>query len=271
MDWIPAISTTSLLALALWLFRNLISTRLTNSVRHEYNKKIETLRTELRQKEESLKADLRAKENQIEALRSGALSGVANRQALIFERQLRAIETLWDSVISLGPAKAVSALMAVIKFESAAKAAAKNPRAREMFSMLGNVDLNNLQTNQAEKTRPFISPVAWAYYSAYQAIVLHAVMRLQMLKNGIDMADVIDTEKVTNLVKVALPHQVEYIEKFGPSAFHYLLEELEIKILFTFELMLKGEEADKEILQKASAIIKESENLMESNTTSKAE
>ncbi|MFZ2632947.1 MAG: hypothetical protein WA081_16280 [Desulfosalsimonadaceae bacterium] len=270
MDWIPAISTTSLLAFALFLFRNLIKTRLTNSVSHAYNEKIEKLRTELRQKEETLKADLRAKENQIEALRSGALSSVANRQAIIFERQIKAIETLWDSILSLGPAKAVSAWMAFIKFETAAKSAAQNPKTREMFSMLGNVDLNNIQTSQAEKTRPFISPIAWAYYSAYQAIVLHAVMRLQILKNGIDDVDVIDTEKVTNLVKVALPHQVEFIEKYDPSAFHFLLEELEGKILFAFERMLKGEDADKDILQKASAIIKESEILMESNRSANA-
>jgi len=206
MDWIPALSTTSLLALALWLSRNLIITRLTNSIKHEYDKKIEQLKTELRQNEESFKADLRAKESQIDALRSGALSGISNRQSAIFERQLAAIEQLWDSVMSLGPAKYVSSMMAVIKFEAAAKEAAKNPRVKEMFSVIGNVDLNKLDTNKALKARPFISPLAWAYYSAYQAIVMHAVLRLQMLKNGLDMAEVIDTKKVTELIKVALPH-----------------------------------------------------------------
>jgi hypothetical protein len=271
MDWIPALSTTSLLALALWLFRNLISTILTNSVKHEYDIKIEQLKNELRQNEESFKADLRAKETQIDALRNGALSGISNRQAAIFERQLTAIEQLWDSIISLGPAKSVSAWMAVVKFEAAAKEAAKNPRFREMFSMIGNVDLRNLQTNQALKARPFISPLAWAYYSAYQAIVIHAVVRLQMLKNGVNMVEVIDTENVTKLVKVALPHQIEYIEKYGPGAFHYLLEELETNLLLAFKLMLKGEESDKETMEKAAAIIRESEKLMDSNASTTTE
>jgi len=185
MEWIAAISTTSLLAAALWLSRNLIITRPTNSVRHEYDTKLE-----------NLKADLKAKSSQIDALRSGALSSVTTRQAAIFQRQLTAIEQLWDSVVSLGPAKAVSAWMAVVKFE----AAAKNPRFREMFSMIGSIDLNSFQTNQALKTRPFVSPLAWAYYSAYQAIVFHAVTCLHMLKNGIDMVEVIDTKNVTELV-----------------------------------------------------------------------
>ena len=266
MDWIPALSTTSAFAVIIWLSRNLIVTRLTNAVRHEYDEKIEKLKTELRQSEEAFKADLRAKEAQIDALRSGALSGMANRQAAIFQRQLRAIEQLWEAVVSLGPAKAASAWMAVVKFEAAAKEAAKNPRFREMFEIIGNIDLNNMQTNQAVKTRPFISQLAWAYYSAYQAIVFHAVARLHMLKNGIDMVEVIDSEGVTKLVKVALPHQVEYIEKYGPGAFHYLLDELESNLLLAFQLMLKGEEADKDTLEKAAAIIKQSESLIDSST-----
>ncbi len=267
MSWIPALSTTTLLALALWLSRNLISTRLTNSVRHEYDTKIESLKTELRQNEESFKADLRAKESQIEALRSGALSGISNRQSAIFQRQLEAIEQLWNVVVLLGPAKAISGTMAVIKFETAVKEAAKNPKAREMFAMVSDIDMKTLPTSQALKTRPFVSPLVWAYYSAYEAIVTHAVLLMHMLKNGIDMVEVIDSKHVTKLVKLALPHHVEYIEKYGPSAFHNLLEELESNLLAAFKLMFKGEELDKETVDKAANIIKQAEILMESNTT----
>lgn len=48
MDWFPAISTTSLLVIALWLGRNLLITRLTNSVRHEYDEKLETIKAILK-------------------------------------------------------------------------------------------------------------------------------------------------------------------------------------------------------------------------------
>lgn len=266
MEWIPAISTTSFLAIVIWLSRNLIITRLTSSVRHEYDKKLENIKTEFRRNEELLKADLSAKASQIEALRTGVLTGVTTRQAAIFERQITSIEQLWDAVVSLGPAKAVSAWMAVVKFEAAAKEAAENPRFRELFEVMGNIDLNNFKTNQALITRPFVSSLAWAYYSAYQAIVFHAIARLHMLKNGINMTEVIDTKKVTELVKLALPHQLPYIEKYGPGAFHYLLDELENNLLLAFQLMLKDEKADHETLERAAAIIKQSESLMKANS-----
>lgn len=271
MEWLAAISTTSLLAVVLWLSKNLIITRLTKAVRHEYDEKIEKLRTKLRKSEETFKSDLQSKEAQINALRSGALSTISSRQVAVFEKQVKAIEQVWNTVIALGPAKSVSAWMAVIKFEAAAKAAAQNPRAREMFSMLSTIDLEAIDTKEAQKARPFISPVAWAYFTAYQAVVTHAVFRLHMLKSGIEMTDVIDTEHVMKVVKLALPHQAEYIEKHGPSAFHYLLEELETNMLTSFKLMMKGDEADKEALEKAAAIISESEKLLESSKQQSAE
>lgn len=267
MEWVPAISITSLLAIVLWLCRNLIATRLTNAVKHEYDEKIENLRATLRQNEESFKAELKAKESQIDALRSGALSGIVNRQAVLYERQLNAVDQLWGAIMSLSSAKAVSSWMATLKFDAAAKEAARNSQFREVFKIMGkSFDINSLKTIDASKARPFVSPLAWAFYSAYQSIVMHAVIKLQMLQNGIDK-DFADTKAITKLVKVALPHQQEFIEKYGPSAFHYFLEELESKLLLEINNILQGKKSDKESIEKAALILKEAERLMESNAS----
>ncbi len=158
MDWIPAISTTTVLAFVVWLLRSLIITRLTRSVSHEYDKKIEDLRAILRQSEEAFKAQLRAKESQIDALRTGALTGISNRQAVLYQRRIVAVEQIWNAVISLAPAKQVSATMAILKFEAAAKEAARDPRFREVFVAIGKAyDPDQLRTVEASKSRPFLS------------------------------------------------------------------------------------------------------------------
>ncbi len=269
MDWIPALSTTSLLAIALWLCRKLIATRLTNAVKHEYDKKLENLRATLRQHEESFKAELKAKATQIEALRSGALSGIVNRQTVLYEHRVKAVEQLWGAIISLSSAKYVSAWMATVKFDVAAKNAAKNSQVREVFKIMGgNFNMDKLKTIDAKKARPFVTQLAWAYFSAYQAIVMHAVIKSEALQRGVEK-DYSDTEAIKNIVKVALPHQEAYIEKYGPNAFHYLLDELESKLLIEISSILKGEESDKESIEKAALILRESERLMESNVASK--
>ena len=266
IDWIPALSITSLLAVVLWLSKKLIATRLTASVKHEYDERIENLRTSLRQNEESFRAELRAKESQIEALRSGALSNIATRQSALHERKIKAVEQLWAAVISLAAGKNVSAYMAIIKFENAAKEAAKNENFRQIFEIMGSgFNLKSIQTTEASKARPFISPMAWALYSAYSSIIFHSIAKLQMLQKGLDKANILDTEAVTNLVKVALPHQTEYIEKYGPSAFHYLLDELESLILTELDNILQGAESDQKSIEQASRILKEAERLTASD------
>ncbi len=271
MNWIPASITTALLAFVLWLFRKVISTRLTNAVRHEYDKKIESLRTTLRQSEESFKAELRAKESQIDALRSGALSGIVNRQATFYKRQIVAIEQLWDAVISLAPVKAISASMTSINFDVAVKSVAKHPQMGETFTKIGgDFDSNIFQTDNGSKARPFISPLSWALYSAYRAICHHETLKLYMLKNGVDyMAEVesLNAEGVTELVKVVLPHQTEYMEKHGSRAFYHLLEELESRLLNELDNILQGKQSDKESIERAALILSEAERLMAVNAS----
>jgi hypothetical protein len=264
LDWIPAISTSSLLAFALWLMRSVISTRLTKSVQHEFDTKLEILRAELRKNEESFKSELRAKDAQIELLRSGAMSGLASRQAALDKRRIEAVDQLWSAVIELAPAKSASATMSVIIFEEAAKEAAKNPKFRQMFETLGgNLDFKQFQGTSALKVRPFVSDMSWAIFSAYQAILLFAVSQIQMLKTGLDAPKILNIDAVSKLVQTAMPHYTEYLSKYGSAGFHYLLDELESRLLKELQNILKGEESDKASIEEAAVILKESERLME--------
>ena len=102
ISWLPSVTTTALLALALWLGRNLIATRLVKSVEHEFNTKLESLRAELRKNEEELfKADLRSKEAEIAALRGGAMTAMASRQVALDKRRLDAVDQLWSALTAL--------------------------------------------------------------------------------------------------------------------------------------------------------------------------
>lgn len=262
-DWIPAISTTSLLTLAMWLFRSLISVRLTKSVESEFNTKLE-----------KLKAELRSKEGTIESLRSGAMSGLISRQSKLYERQLEAIEEVWAAVIELGKAKYISAAMAVLKYEECAKQAATDPRFRQVFEIMGSgFDIKNVQLGTASKARPFLSPLAWAYYSAYQAIVLLDAMKFETLRLGLESPEkFLNSEGVTNLVKAVLPHQSDYLSKYGSGVHHYLVEEIERQLLSELQNMQQGAAADQENAERAAEILKATDKLMQSisKETSKA-
>lgn len=252
MDWIPAITTTSLLGGSLWLARSLIITRLKNSVKNEFDSELEVLRS-----------NLKSKELQIESLRSGAMSGLITRQGALYQRQLQAIDQIWSSVKEIEKGKFISATLATLKYEECAKESAKNPRFRKTFEIMsGNFDIKQLDLSGASLARPFITPLAWAYYSAYSSVILLAVTKMEMLKIGVDNAEkFFDYENSNNLLKTVLPSRAEYIDKHGTSAHHYLLDEIEQLLLLELKNIQDGHEADKENTKRAAEITKEVEKI----------
>ena len=227
---------------------------------------MEAVRAEFRAKEELLKADLRSKETEIAALRSGAMTAMASRQMALDKRRLEAVDQLWSSVTALGSFKTISAFMAVVKFDAAAEEAMKNPKVREMFEFMSTglrLDLNKIDFSGSAKARPFVSPMAWVLFVAYQAIAMQAVLKLQILKSGIG-TKLLDMEATAKVVKAALPHQTQYIDKFGDAGYHYLLEELERRLLDEMQKMLAGVETDKASIEQAAEILRLSNSLIDS-------
>lgn len=270
--WIPSVTTTGLLAFALWLGRNLIKTRLFKSVEHEFNTKIEALRAEFRQKEEILRADLRVKENEITDLRSGALTAMASRQIALDKRMLEAVDQLWAAVKTLSAAKGISTVMSVFKFKAVAEEAAHNEQLRETFKVMGaGFDLKKVDLSGAHKARPFVSPMVWALFSAYQAIIMHSVAKFEIIKAGVGGKNFLKNDNVEKLVKAALPQYAGYIEKYGDAGYHHLLEELEESVLNALRMMLSGKEADRDNIEQAGEILKLSKELKESQEKAKSE
>lgn len=271
MDWIPAITSSSVTLVLAWLCQILISTRLENSVKHDYEIRMENLKLELTKNEELFKADLSRKQTEIDALRSGALSGIVKRQEIQFEKAVSAAELVWAAIVSLAPGKNVCSTMAIIKFDAFAKEAARDESFRKLASaMVGHAKPEILMRIDATKARPFVSDLLWAYFSAYHSIISQAIIKAGSLQTGLDK-DYSDVEKITKVVIAALPHQEEYIKKFGPSAFFYLLDELEIRIIQEIRNLLKGESADKESIERAAKILKETHLLQENETKKKIE
>src|SRR5262249_50537024 len=164
MDWVTVVA---LLIYGAFLIAQFVFTRWAERrIQYGFDAKIENLRAELRQNEERFKHDLRTKEGEISALREGVLSGRANRQALLDKRRLEAVEKIWTAVIALGPAKALSATMSIIKYDAVAREISKDPKARELIEMLLPSTADHSQ-NIAMNEQLFVSEIAWAYFFAY--------------------------------------------------------------------------------------------------------
>lgn len=257
VDWLPAISTTGLLAAVLWLARHLIATRLTKSVEFEFNAKLDALRAEQRKAEEQLKAEIRAKEAQIASLQSGALAAMLSRQQAYDKRRLEAVDQIWAAVQALAPARTVATFMSLVKWESAAAEVERNPQSRKFFEMLGQgFDPKQIDLSMAHKARPFVTSIVWAAYSAFSAVCMHGALRQMALKFGMGAKELTDIENINKLVLAALPHYKDFIAEHGSQAYYHAIPALEEKLLAEIQAMLKGSEGDVESIARASTIIK---------------
>ena len=244
---LSSLGSATLVGAALWLTRNLMITRLTAAVGHEYDEKLAVIN-----------ANLTSKETEIEALRNGVLSGVVNRQRVLYERRLVAVEQLWDNVLTLAPAKHTSITIFSIPYDKFLEHAEKDPKVQEMFKMIdgatdGKKDLSFLKQDNAIKARPFLSELAWALFSAYHAILSMAIFRMEMLKTGINLP-LQKSNTSLDIIKKALPHHTDYIDKYGLDGLHHLLEELELSILRELRRILDGKDSDNESIELAKSI-----------------
>lgn len=246
------LSTTVLVALVLWLFRQLIQNRLKAAVEHEFNIKLAALRSELRNSEEMFKAELRAKEVEIQDLQNSALSAMAGRQMAVDKRRLEAIDQLWSAVNDLSRSRGIATTVSLIKFDEVSKRIETEPKLQEFFRAFGEVNLQATLKEEGWKARPHVSRLAWAYFSAFRAIVAVSTAKLYLLQKGLGSNFTVNVE---NMVKTALPHRAEYIDKHGEAALPWLLDELETSLLDEFARMASGKETDQESVKRAAEIL----------------
>jgi hypothetical protein len=226
--------------------RKLIETNVTKSVEHKFDTKLE-----------ATKSDLRAKETEISALLDMVLSGRTQRQALLDKRKIEAVEAIWVAVGKLAPFALASASMARIKFDKAAEKAPRDPNLRKFFAVIADPSLiNNLDKEKtAMREQPFLSPLAWAYFSAYQSIVMGAYMEARMLAEGVeDAGKLLKRYHAKDLLKVTLPHQNDFIENNDPRAYYFLLDELRDCLLAELRKMLEGHDVDRTTIDQAKRI-----------------
>jgi hypothetical protein len=251
-EWIPAITTTSILGGLLWLGRSLIITRLKNSVKHEFDGKLEVIRSELK-----------SKEAQIESLRSGAMSGLITRQGVLYQRKIQAIDQIWSTIKELEKGKYISTMLGTLNIEECMKQSGRDPNFTEfMKTITGNFDLADIDFTGSKLARPFLTPLAWAYYSAYSAVITQAAVITKILKIGVpDPEKYLKLENSSNLLKTVLPSWSDYIDEHGISGHHHLLDEVEKLLLAELKNIQDGHEDDKENTIRAAKINQEIEKV----------
>jgi DNA-binding protein Fis len=151
-------------------------------------------------------------------------------------------------------------MMGSINFDVAAREVHEHPDTQQFFRMISGEDqtenLAKLAQNSGRNHQPFVSPLAWAYFSVYQSVVLGAYLRARVLEIGLkDAHRLITDEPIKDVLKAALPHYSQFIDEQPVGAYHLLLDDLEKHLTTELQKMIRGEEQDQASVEQAAKIM----------------
>lgn len=259
-DWIPALSTSTALGVIGFALGVIFKAEVERRVQHRFDKQLEELRSKLNQDEEEFRANLRRKDEELAALRSGALSGLMNRNAALDNRRLEAAQKLWEAVVNLRPLKSLSEISKVIKMDAAIAAAsdqsAESKKMREFGEFLWRTfKLDELPPiDAADRERLFISPDAWAHFLAYRAVLGVAFAQIAAIRGGLGSNMLSEPKSLFDMVTAVMPHLGDYLNKNGLKALPYIVDILENALFQKLFNSLDEQKVDEHMVERAARI-----------------
>lgn len=262
MDWIPALSSSAVLGLIGVGLGLAYKRAIEASITHAFDTKLEATKADFRREEELLRAELRARDAEFEALRSGALAGLAARHAEMGKRRIAAVEKVWANVIDAAKYKMLSKYAEVVKIDTMLEEAEKGGDAGQKVLEFAEILLKSADAVEVEpwdnapyKERPFLPEIAWALFTAYRQLLMQPVVKLRLLVAGGNRKILADSSKMADVLKKALPGYADFIDKQGPEGHPYLIDQLEEALLSSLRQALDQKDADASAVAQAALIM----------------
>ncbi|GEM_PF-1422912 len=251
--------TVGLVSIALWLSRTWITARLTADIRLENDSRLEELKSQLGRANDSLSN-----------LASAGGLAYSQSQISILPHKIKAIESVWGSVIAWNEMSAAAMFVAILTIDWVKKNGSDPSTKRTFETLLKNPEhLTFLKKrNETELIRPFISERGWALYSAYSGFYVSRVTKASMfLIPSIDHSEIWRRTNERDLVKASAPTEIlaSYDANIleGTNAF---LKYLKDEMIEEFKMELSGMRDSEGAVSNAAVILEAAENLVQSST-----
>ena len=251
---LSSISSSMLIAAALWLGRALIMERLTASVRLETEKDLA-----------KFKSQLDAANLKIRDFSSAGTAANAQVEAVLLNHRIRAVNKIWESVLSWQQLSVVTMMVSALT-DDWLKKNASDPGTKSSFEqLLKNTDHLNFmkQQSEAELVRPFLSEPIWALYAAYHSFLSARVAKASLLViSDIDHYEILSRFNERDLVEKSAPPEILAIyDKNAYAGTEPYLRYLREEILTQFQEFLSGQTAGNLAVQNAAKILGSAEEL----------
>lgn len=266
-----ALASSALAAAIIALFGLVFRSYAVRWVNHQFDERLETIKAEHRKQEETLKGDLAKQRSQIEALQSGALSGMAARNALLDKRRIEALERVWTAAAYIQPYHNVVSMCSAIGFDELSKVARGSKAGPaiidgflQMAPPFADLGKQDSPLSGIDREQLFLPPLVWAMFDAYRTVVFLPMAMLISIKGGHEVKDMWDAKRVQHLLRAALPDVEFDLTNQGTADLGRLAGTLKSRLLAIALGAIESPEVDTKSVEQAAEIVRSAQTLQAS-------
>lgn len=261
----------ALTAALVFLAKNLISTRLKQSIEHEYSAKLETYKHSLKAEHEIAVERLRASNAQDSAIRSAATASFTEGHKAALEKRLSAIESTWKSINYLrsNTFDALNKLDIILPSEFQTFLTNANMRRALDDLSMERIDslMDNEQTREVDAIRPFIGEYIYSLYYAYRALTGRVAYILLKGREAGRISPWYDDAAVRQLISVFMTgEEVNQFNAVECGKFGWMRCLIDQKMLSQMSRIVSGEESGNLALEQAHKIFEAASTLRNAET-----
>ncbi|MBC2595408.1 hypothetical protein H5P28_14160 [Ruficoccus amylovorans] len=164
-----------------WLLREWIGTRIKESIKNEYDTKLETHKATLAESYSEHLLKLQSQVDQGISSSELVVNALLTGQKAVMERKLQSIETLWGQILHVKKETGAYLTFIDVLYVTQYQGSLNNPKFRDLF---GDINLKSIMKGCIDRNGPlatnrlYSGEHLWALAFAYQAICLRICMLL---------------------------------------------------------------------------------------------
>jgi len=250
--WVP----TGIFVVLVTVFKKSISEWFSEYLKNYFSAELKRVEHDFKRAEIQFSAALGRQDKTIEHLQSGALSNLTARNQLLYDRRLKALDTLWEVVVESWKFKGILTLVHTFPLDLVLKAQTKTDVIAELLKKTGTIDPDTMAFfSKAALVRPYVSILVWAYYKAYEAIIRHGCFIALILQHRVDGEIIPQGKDVKALIHAVLPQLGDTSEQLDLKNSLVYMDLIEYQMLEAIKYDLNGNDLDHIQMEKAKRII----------------
>jgi hypothetical protein len=247
---LTSLSTTSLIAIALWISRTVLIERITRSINHEYDKKLHIFNS-----------NVDSKYNQLSIVQSALLQNYTNISSNIFERKIAAIESIWQYMMKMQSIPSPSFVICDIVLDAEYSKLHLNQSIMDALSDLkydSSMQIVQAGNTIAENARLLSGEYLYAIFFAYRALhgrLIEVFLKMKELNSFSPWI----TDKGIHSIALQVLDEEKWIKikSMQTNRFLLLRREFENTFIRHAENVISGKASTNEGLQHGLSIIEE--------------